>query len=61
MESLEGGIVPEFLLDTECGNGIMWDILHVCILPVESGIVDRGRNRADTGVFFALNLMKPIQ
>ena len=58
---LESGVSSHLVVNSVGCDGVIGDILHICLAEVQDGIVNRGSNTADAGVFIALDLMERVE
>ena len=58
---LEGRIVRTFVDDAILGDGIIRNVLHVLITPVERSIEDRSCDTVDDRMLITLDCMEAIE
>lgn len=58
---LEGRIVRHFVDDAVLGDGIVRNVLHVLITPVERGVEDCSCDTVDDRVLVTLDCMEAIE
>ena len=58
---LEGRVVRNFVNDAILSDGIVRNVFHVLITPVERSIEDRSCDTVDDGVLITLDCMKAIE
>ena len=56
-ERLERGVILYFVIDPVGGNGVVWDILHICT-EVMGGVKNWSDNAMNNWMLLALNFME---